>query len=74
MSGVIGKDCDAACPAGTTPTDEFDKIGHVCPPRNHEIERLAIAKHLGIDTTDDDDIPTLEELGLRPVEVIVITR
>jgi Plavaka transposase len=69
MSGVAGKDCVAGCPLGSTLTKDFDKIGHICPPRDHDVELQAIEKALGPDADADDGIPVPHELGLRPVEV-----
>ncbi|KAG8790704.1 hypothetical protein FRC16_000755 [Serendipita sp. 398] len=69
MNGIISKDCDAACPAGMIPTEDFDKTNIICPPRDHDLERAAIYKSLGLGHDDnDDDIPTPQSLGLRPIK------
>lgn len=69
MSGIISKDALAACPAGTTPTEDFDKTDIECPPRDHSKEQKAIQKALGPTPTSRDGIPTPKSLGIRPVVV-----
>jgi hypothetical protein len=52
MSGVAGKGCVAGCPLGSTLTKYFDKIGLICPPRDHDVELQAIEKAVGPDADE----------------------
>ncbi|KAG8820415.1 hypothetical protein FRC19_008882 [Serendipita sp. 401] len=65
MTGVISKDCVAACPAGMLPTRYFHRTGVICPPRDHELEEAAIDKALGL--MNGNEIPSVESLGIRAV-------
>ncbi|CAG7854463.1 SubName: Full=Uncharacterized protein {ECO:0000313/EMBL:CCA69759.1} [Serendipita indica DSM 11827] len=67
MASIIS-DGAAACPMGTTPTNEFTQTTIVCPPRDHASEVKAVRNEVGTSSSFDPDMPSTKSYGIRAVE------